>query len=306
MPLVAIRSSPLPLTLAWALASLAPLACTDGPVTQTDASSGTTGTYVPPMPTTVETYNITMPPEDTTGVVFLLEPDAGPRYTCDLFEQDCPPGEKCTVWAHDGGGNWNASKCVPVVREPAKVGERCRMEMSPTSGIDDCDFGTMCWDVDPETLEGSCAPFCVGDPSGPYCEDRDRFCPISADGAIALCLLICDPLADGCGGGRVCIPNSDHWMCATDASGDLGGFGDPCSFINSCDPGLICIGDWALPPGAECQGSNGCCTEVCDLTDPLGDLQCAGAAEGQHCLPWYAEGEAPAGLEHVGACAVPP
>src|SRR5690606_7229360 len=56
---------------------------------------------------------------DETGVVFLNRPDTGSTAECDVFAQDCPPGEKCTFWADDGGSSWNALKCVPVVDDPA-------------------------------------------------------------------------------------------------------------------------------------------------------------------------------------------
>jgi hypothetical protein len=241
---------------------------------------------------------------DETGVVFLLDPDAGgSAFECDIFEQHCPKGEKCTMWANDGG-TWNASKCVPVVDDPAGAGEPCHMEGGPASGIDDCDLGMMCWDVDSKTLEGTCIPFCVGDSSNPECEDPGRFC--ATGGVLAVCLQICNPLVQDCGEGRACYPTQgEFWSCAPDASGEEGAYGDYCAFINSCDPGLICIESSTVPPGQPCEGTGGCCTEVCDLADPLGDLQCAGAAEGQTCQAWYQEGKAPAGLENVGACALP-
>jgi hypothetical protein len=241
---------------------------------------------------------------DPTGVTFLLEPDVGPAFRCDLFEQDCPPGEKCTVWANDGG-SWNATKCVPVVDDPAGPGEPCHVEGSGTSGIDDCDFGAVCWDVDPKALEGVCMPFCVGDASNPYCEDPDRTCPIYADGAFVLCFPNCNPLEQGCREDQTCLPVQDAWICGPDASGDMGAYGDPCEFLNVCDPGLICLGASAVPPGLPCEGATGCCTEVCDITDPAGDQQCAGAAEGQTCQAWYEEGAAPVKWEDVGACALP-
>lgn len=244
---------------------------------------------------------------DTTGVVFLIGPDGGGvAFECDLFAQDCRPGEKCTAWANDGGNVWNATKCVPVVDEPAGVGEPCHMEGSVVSGIDDCDFGAMCFNVDRETLEGVCTPFCVGDESSPYCEDPDRYCPIAGDGAIILCLPRCDPVEQDCPAGQACYPIQSAWLCALDASGRDGAYGDPCLFVNGCEPGLACLGNAAVPPGLPCEGTPGCCTEVCDLTDPLGDAQCAGAAGGQTCQAWYGEGaETPAGYEHVGVCAMP-
>jgi hypothetical protein len=242
---------------------------------------------------------------DSTGVIFLNnEPDTSFHFKCDMFEQDCPAGEKCMPYAYDGGSAWNGTKCSPVVDDPAGTDEPCHVESSPYSGSDDCDFGAMCWDVDPETLEGTCLPLCV-DESNPHCEDPNRVCPITADGAILLCFSVCSPLQQDCPEGQACYPVEDSWQCAPDASGVLGGYGDPCEYLNVCDPGLICLNAGTVPPGEACEGSAGCCTEVCDITDPAGDLQCVGAAGGQTCQPWYEEGAAPPGLENVGACALP-
>jgi len=77
------------------------------------------------------------------------------------------------------------------------------------------------------------------------------------------------------------------------------------SSANDCDPGLICVSEVVVPPGLPCGGAGGCCTEVCDLTDPAGDMQCAGAPEGQTCQAWYRDGAAPTGYEDVGMCTLP-
>jgi hypothetical protein len=270
---------------------------TSGPIRTSGSSGSSTGT--------ADATGTTASPEPT-GVVFLLEPDGGGgALECDLFAQDCPPGEKCAIWANDGGNAWNATKCVPIVDDPAGVGEPCHVERSGTSGIDDCDLGSMCWDVEPVTLEGVCTPLCVGDESNPYCEDPNRYCPVTGDGALLLCLLRCNPLLQDCNEAQACYPVGDEWICAPDASGELGAYGDPCEYTNVCDPGLICLVAGAVPPGEACEGSVGCCTEVCDITDPAGDLQCMGAAGGQTCQPWYEDGAAPSGYEHVGACVLP-
>ncbi len=242
----------------------------------------------------------------STSVLFLLEPDVpGHTYECDLFMQDCPPGEKCTVWADDGGDMVNATKCVPVVDDPIGTDEPCHAQGTPYSGVDDCDLGEYCLDVDPKTLEGICVPFCVGDEANPTCEDPSRECQICGDWCLPVCLGQCSPLEQDCPPGQACYPVQEEWTCAPDASGETGGYGDPCEFINVCDPGLICLDSSVAPPGLPCEGAAGCCTEVCDLSDPAGDLQCMGAAGGQTCQSWYAEGTAPAGYENVGACALP-
>jgi hypothetical protein len=274
-----------------------------------DAGSGsTTFTTWGPVPTSssstaaADDTGTTASP-DPTGVVFLIEPDGGGNdLECDLFAQDCPPGEKCTVWANDGGGSWNATKCVPVVDDPAGVGEPCHVEGSGVSGIDDCDLGAMCFYVDPETLEGVCTPLCVGDGSNPYCEDPNRYCSVTGNGALLLCIPRCNPVEQDCNAGQACYPVQDVWSCVPDASGEMGDYGDPCEYINVCDPGLICLGAAAVPA---CEGSAGCCTEICDLADPAGDLQCTGAPGGQICQPWYEQGAAPPGYESVGVCALP-
>jgi hypothetical protein len=50
-----------------------------------------------------------------------------------------------------------------------------------------------------------------------------------------------------------------------------------------------------------CEGATGCCSPLCDLTDPMPPC-----LPDQVCLPWYEAGMAPAGYENVGACALPP
>lgn len=243
---------------------------------------------------------------DSTGMLFLPHPDGGPHYACDIFAQDCPSGEKCTNWAFDGGPMWNGTKCVPVVDEPAGTGEPCHVEGSGTSGIDDCDSESMCFYIDPETLEGICTPFCTGQERDPQCDGPDQFCHIQADGALILCLSLCNPLLQDCWSeSQGCYYVGNDWSCGVDTSGDMGGYGDPCEFINACDPGLLCLDASTVPAGQACEGEAGCCTEICDLSDPAGDLQCAGAAGGQLCQPWYEPGAAPAGYENVGACALP-
>ncbi len=236
------------------------------------------------------------------GMPFIVEPDGGGvSFECDLFAQDCPEGEKCMPWGNDGG-TWNATRCSPISDNPGQPGDECTVEGSGTSGIDSCDIGVMCWDVDPETNMGSCVQMCTGDEANPICEDPGTTCSIANDGAIVLCLPVCDPILQDCPEGQACYPVAEDWVCGPDASGEMGTYGDPCEFINVCDPGLMCLDASATP---NCMGGSGCCTEVCDITDPEGDAQCTGAPDGQTCQPWYEEGAAPPGYEDVGACALP-
>ncbi|MCA9649563.1 MAG: hypothetical protein H6712_25920 [Myxococcales bacterium] len=238
---------------------------------------------------------------DDNGDGCILGCDDGPviSFECDLFARDCPVGDKCMPWANDGGPVWNATRCSPLPDDPAQVGESCMVEGSGVSGIDDCDIHSMCWDVDPETNMGTCVAMCSGNEANALCEDPGTTCAIYNQGALLLCLHACEPLLQDCPGGQACLPSQASWTCVPDASGPDGAYGSPCEHLNGCDPGLVCLGLTDVPT---CSDSPGCCLELCDVSDPLGDAQCTGVAEGQICVPWFAPAEAPAGYEDVGVC----
>lgn len=223
---------------------------------------------------------------------------------CDVLAQDCPEGEKCMPWDSDGGSGWDAVRCVPLVPDPGEPGEPCTVEGSPGSGVDSCDLGAFCWDVDDETLTGTCVAMCTGTAEAPVCETEGTVCAIINGGILALCLPACDPLAQDCPTGEGCYPIQSVWACVFDGS-EGSGYGAPCEYINACAPGLVCLQAEAVPPGEPCEGGSGCCSEICDVADPAGDMQCSGAPGGQICEPWYDPGKAPAGLEDVGVCTLP-
>lgn len=227
----------------------------------------------------------------------------GPCDGCSIYTQDCPSGQKCIyVENYCSPGNLIYSDCVPIPDDPAGVGEPCRI-IDEASALDDCELGTMCWGVDPDTDEGVCRAFCMG--SGwddLYCTNPDETCAISSQGP-GVCVPRCNPLELDCARDEVCVPFFG-WVCFGASLDEIGGYGDPCQ-LTECGAGLICLDPSYMPPGLPCEGASGCCTEVCDVTDPAGDLQCTGAAEGQTCQPWWEEGTAPPGFEHVGACALP-
>lgn len=302
-----------------ALAALASTACVadslpvgmldDPSGTQTESSAATDPTggassTEPPSTTSDTGTTGSGPGADTSTGTLPDVPDDG---FCDIFDpRACPDGQKCMPWSTTGGLDWNAWSCFPVDEDPAGIGEACHVSKGMLSGIDDCEKGSMCWNADPETFEGTCFPFCIGSDRDPVCADPDRFCDISGDGTPYLCTPLCDPLAQDCPAGEACLPDGEWWICVFDGSGATGAYGDPCDFINECDPGLVCQDPSTVPPGQPCEGAPGCCTELCGLGDPLGDAQCAGAAEGQTCQPWY-DGivDPPAGFENVGLCALP-
>ncbi|MBC8072356.1 MAG: hypothetical protein IAG13_28800 [Deltaproteobacteria bacterium] len=127
-------------------------------------------------------------------------------------------------------------------------------------------------------------------------------CSVTSESVINLCIPFCDPLADDCPHGTDCHPAGDAFTCSTDLSGPVGSYGDPCEFLDVCDPGLFCAARSAVP---DCGGPTGCCSEYCDLDADDPDASCDGAAQGQVCVPWFEEGMAPPAFARVGACSLP-
>lgn len=242
-------------------------------------------------------------PTTETGISsgFITDPDGGGvSIECSVWDQDCGEGEKCAPWANDGGSAWNATRCVPVDAAPAQPGDTCTVEGSGVSGIDTCDVSSMCWDVDPETNEGTCVAFCTGSENAPVCDDPTTSCSIANEGVLILCLPTCDPILQDCSDGQACYPIDDSFVCAPDASGeDQGADNDPCEFINACDPGNICVNP-DIVDGCPA-GSAGCCQAVCDLSEAMP----AGCTGSETCEPWFEEGNVPPGYEDVGVCALP-
>lgn len=226
---------------------------------------------------------------------FLGDPDAGPStHTCDLFEQQCPSGQKCAPWITDGGGSPNATHCIDVVAEPAGKGEPCRyLGEALGPGGDDCDEGLVCWDLDEEG-EGLCIALCSGSSAQPTCEDPNDVC-VGKD--FMLCFPRCTPLDDNCPVGCGCYAANETFGCFPDASGEEGQQGDACDFLNACDPGLGCVGAQGVD-GCPL-GGLGCCTSYCELG--VGD--CPAPHE---CVPWFSEGEASPLYENLGACVTVP
>ena len=70
-------------------------------------------------------------------------------------------------------------------------------------------------------------------------------------------------------------------------------------YANPCNQGLFCADAAAVP---NCQGAQGCCSEFCDLNEAN---MCSGMGMGQECVPWFEEGMAPPGYDHVGGCVIP-
>lgn len=230
--------------------------------------------------------------DDTTtdgGTMFVPEEDLGNVSTCDPWMQDCPDGEKCVAYA-SSGGTWDANKCVPIGGDGA-TGDPCTYAGAVQS-TDDCDADSWCWDANEEGV-GTCTSFCTGTPDDPVC-DPGASCSIANNGSINLCLVSCDVLLQDCPvDGTACFFDGNNFVCANATSNIP--FGEPCGFINDCNPGSYCGVPEATP---NCAGA-GCCVEFCDMADP----QCS--LNGVECTAFYEEGTAPPGLDDLGACVVP-
>lgn len=283
------------------------LAC--GPVTPVDVGTtttapGTSDTTDAPSPTTTGPTATTTATLDatttttttTTDSAFVSKPDNGlPGFQCDVFAQDCPPGQKCAPWAEDGSA-WNDLKCVDITGNGAP-GEPCTTTGGGVSGLDDCALGSICWNID-ENNHGACIALCTGTIQEPMCALGFE-CVIAADAALVLCIPTCDPLLQDCSGDQLCVPSGDNFMCVFDASGDEGQTNDPCNFASSCDKGLVCI-NTATASSACDQDALGCCTPYCKYPD----APCPNPD--QQCKQWF-DPMMPIPPEYtdVGVCAIP-
>lgn len=229
-------------------------------------------------------------------------PDQGPGSSqeCDIFEQDCPDGEKCVAWAADGD-TWNATRCSPVSDTPDQPGEPCTTEGGGMSGIDTCDIGAMCWNVDAQSNVGECIAMCQGNLLDASCPEAGTVCSISNLDTLAVCVPACHPLMQDCTQNEGCIPTSSGEFACFPQLGMDAAHGETCSGPDTCDPGLLCV-DAELH--TDCQ-SDQCCSTYCDTTDPDADTGCEGLDAGQACTAWYVEGRAPTGYDNVGVCATP-
>ncbi|MCA9710653.1 MAG: hypothetical protein KDK70_32725 [Myxococcales bacterium] len=223
----------------------------------------------------------------------------GAQFECNpITQDDCAAGQKCMPWANDGGSSWNATRCSPISAMPMMVGDPCTVEGSGVSGIDDCELGAMCWAVDPANNMGTCIELCSCSYDDPQCLGANTACAVVNSGVLPLCIPACNPLDPAaCPAGQGCYPVGELFQCVPDASGAGGAAGDPCEFINVCEPGNICV-DSSLYPG--CFGT-GCCSPTCDVDDPA-----PGCPAGTGCEAFYGMGMAPdACLASVGICIAP-
>ncbi len=286
-------------TIAWAIGLVLAGGCftdsggTGGVMTTSGSSTG--GTTAPTStggdtgsPTSTGTGTDSTTSDSTTSEATTSDNEGK---ACDPWDQDCGAGLKCMPYATDGGDSWDANKCTPVGE--SKSGAPClALKRSATSGYDTCGPDLICWEVNPDTLVGTCYSLCGGSPITPIC-GAGTSCSQTNKGVVNVCLETCDPLIDKCSGEQVCVPDNVEEFLCLGASGDDVAAGDACSFINECAAGSMC----ATPNSAALcdQQAKGCCLPFCSLKDPVCPL-------GLDCVGYFPKGMAPAQHVDLGLC----
>lgn len=209
---------------------------------------------------------------------------------CNVGCQNCPPSEKCTFVSED------QTACQPIPDNPAAVGERCDADNV-------CAKGATCVSY-PFSNEGHCIEYCRGSEGSWQCSDPATRCLVLGNRPV--CAPVCDPRKTGqceldcraidtdCPSWG-CFPMTDHGTvtCLPDPE-ESGPIGAPCPF-NECANGLFCG-----PPGRVlgCGADTPCCTPYCDVKTSV-------CSEGTACESVFVSGQAPQGLEDLGACLTP-
>ena len=241
--------------------------------------------------------------ESATGTI----PDMGNGQggVCNLILQDCPNGQKCVPWNESGGIFPDGVRCVDEPSNPDLIGEQCVVTGGFGSGIDTCEKGSFCFDLDNDQ-KGSCIAFCGGDPNSPVCDKPNEKCTVFFDPPVSLCFPKCDPLAQDCPAGQGCYMDeamlgSEGFVCMPTvlAPNENGDYGDLCYNQAGCAPGFACIYA-ANVPGCK---SEYCCSPWCNIVE--NPELCASLDPKMQCVPWYEQGMATPGYENVGICGIP-
>lgn len=166
----------------------------------------------------------------------------------------CGDGSKCVPWTIPGSDSLSWA-CAEVSDDPVSPDDVCANDPL-TPWKDDCDASSVC-------LGGRCRPLC----------GSDAGCGVGrciSVGVLGLCFEPCNPLSPQCDVGETCLQKGGGFACMNpDASFLEGpqGCGDAV-----CAPGQRCVQPELL---LDCL-DEACCTETCDLADPLcpGGLVC--------------------------------
>ncbi len=286
----------------------------EGATTANNTSGGQPGTTTGTShsPSTVGTFDVTGQDDseglgcefscpDDWSTPFVCEVPTGVAY-CDLFQQDCPFGEKCFAYDLNQDGRYDGGYCAPIQGE-AGLGAACSVDESGYSCFDTCAPGLRCWHVDPDVGEGRCAALCGGEVEAPECDAPGFSCLLMDGGALNVCVPACDPLLQDCDAPESCIASpvdALEFLCVPNVSGGEGPTGAPCDAINVCDPGLMCVDAELFPAPDHCGEGPGCCAPFCDLQNGNEDCQELGVP-GLTCEPYFEEGMMP-GEDSTGLC----
>lgn len=222
---------------------------------------------------------------------------------CNLFQQDCPAGQKCSAYSEDGGIFPNGTRCVPVSPNAVGPGDDCVVEGKFGDGIDNCEKGSLCLDVENDGM-ATCVAYCTGDMDNPKCPVQEsQRCSFLFEPTVPLCFTACDPLIQNCSSGEACVPNeaalgAPFFVCMPRVFPNVPGkYGDPCIALSGCDPGNLCIFGENLP---NCKQTY-CCSVWCDLTamNPCDQFDPT-----LTCVPWFMQGQETPGFENVGICGI--
>lgn len=186
-------------------------------------------------------------PDTTGGTSSTCEqPDpARPGWSCNLWDDDCPSGEKCHATLTSDAA------CVELIAEPLSVGSEC----DPAAPLDPCERGAFCF-------SGVCHGYCGCSEAAPTCQDPCSRCLVTASFP-AICSIPCDPLTRSCPGTFSCHPLDGEFHCYAPSLPDIQP-GAPCTGAEGCSEGALCV----LPsrfPG--CEGEQGCCSPLCRPDD---------------------------------------
>lgn len=278
---------------------------TSSSTTGTTTSTPTTSSAPTTTTSTTTTTTTTTDPSTTTITTqadFILKPDGENvgSLLCDVLAQDCREGQKCVPWVEGGGGSWNATKCVDVTGHQSP-GEACTAPSGGQTGIDDCEAGAICWDVDTMNI-GTCYAQCTGTEEDPQCPPG-RECHSCCDNIIFLCYETCEALLQDCDDdAALCVPEpwSGSSYCYRDTSPIEGVANDPCNYHDDCEPGFYCT-ESATASKACPQDFLSCCQPFCEY--PGGPCP----NPDQQCRQFYDPDllDLPPGAEKLGICAIP-
>lgn len=197
---------------------------------------------------------------------------------CDPYTPgSCPDGQKCSVVLHGAGSDTAtiAFECVPSPVRPRGDGVLCpRFGIDANDGssatdtdtdlTDDCQQGLFCF-TDATGRFNRCQQLCGAD--GITCPDRNFCLTLNSDPPFGTCRRAsdCDPVFQtGCRPGEGCylIGSTTGDLLGTcftfsAEDGGTGAPGDPCMYIDTCQPGSQCypeiLGDGGVGMDRRCR-----------------------------------------------------